>query len=145
MTTVAELLSHKGTDVLRVPASATVFECIADMVSRGAGSVLIVNPDDEVLGIFTERDYLRRIALEGRSSRSTPVAEVMTRDLVSVDPQYSVDECMAVMTKQKIRHLPVMESGRLVGIVSIGDCVRHYSKEAEARVRFLRDYIAGQY
>lgn len=145
MSTVAELLKHKGAEVLRAPATATVYECIAEMVSHGAGSIVIVNPDDEMVGIFTERDYLRRIALEGRSSKKTPVTEVMTREVVWVDPHYTVDECMAVMTKQKIRHLPVMENGHLVGVISIGDCVRHHSEEAEARVQFLSDYIAGQY
>ena len=145
MSTVAQLLKHKGAEVLRAPATATVYECIAEMVSHGAGSIVIVNPDDEMVGIFTERDYLRRIALEGRSSKKTPVTEVMTREVVWVDPHYTVDECMAVMTKQKIRHLPVMENRHLVGVISIGDCVRHHSEEAEARVQFLSDYIAGQY
>lgn len=145
MSTVAELLEHKGAEVLRVPESATVYECIAEMVGHGAGSVIVVNPDDEIMGIFTERDYLRRIALEGRSSKKTPVTEVMSPDVVCVDPHYTVDECMAVMTKQKIRHLPVMENGHLVGVISIGDCVRNYSEEAQARVQFLSNYIAGQY
>ncbi len=145
MSTVAELLEHKGAEVLRAPESATVFECIAEMVKYGAGSIIIVNPEDAVVGIFTERDYLRRIALEGRSSKNTPVSDVMTRDVVWIDPHYSVDECMAVMSKKKIRHLPVMESGHLSGVISIGDCVRHHSAEAEARVQYLSDYIAGQY
>ena len=145
MSTVAELLAHKGTEVLRAPETGTVFECISEMVKHGAGSIVIVNPDDEMVGVFTERDYLRRIALEGRSSKNTKVTDVMTRDVVWVDPHYTIDECMAVMTKQKIRHLPVMENGHLMGIVSIGDCVRHHSDEAEARVQFLSDYIAGQY
>ncbi len=145
MSTVAELVGHKGTEVLRAPEPATVFECIAETRKHGAGSIVIVNPEDEMVGIFTERDYLRRIALEGRSSRETPVTDVMTRNVVWVDPHYTVDECMAVMTKQKIRHLPVLENGKLMGIVSIGDCVRHHSEEAEARVQFLSDYIAGQY
>ncbi len=145
MSTVAELIGHKGAEVLRAPESATVFDCIAEMVKHHAGSIVVVNPDDEMVGIFTERDYLRRIALEGRSSRDTQVTEVMTRDVVWVDPHYTVDECMAVMTKQKIRHLPVLENGHLMGVVSIGDCVRYHSEEAEARVQFLSDYIAGQY
>lgn len=145
MATVAELLAHKGAEVIRAPETATVFECISEMVKHGAGSIIIVDPEDNMAGVFTERDYLRRIALEGRSSRQTPVTEVMTRDVVWVDPHYTVDECMAVMTKQKIRHLPVMDNGHLLGVISIGDCVRHHSEEAEARVQFLSDYIAGQY
>jgi CBS domain-containing protein len=137
-------LQHKGSDVLTIEPSATVYEAIAQMVDRNVGSILVME-DDEIAGIFTERDYLRRIVLEGRTSKTTRVAEVMTADVVWVDPGYTVEECMALMTDQKCRHLPVLNDGDLAGIISIGDCVKQASRTAQARAEELEKYISGTY
>jgi CBS domain-containing protein len=144
MSRVADILARKGSDVLTVDNATTVYDAISKMVEANVGSV-IVTDRDAVCGIFTERDYLRRIVLQGRTSRKTQVKEVMVERLVVVDPARDVADCMSLMTSQRIRHLPVMEGTRLVGIVSIGDVVRHLSKEREAEVRYLTDYISGKY
>ena len=144
MSRVADILASKGSDVLTVPKTNTVYDAIAKMVKANVGSV-IVTDDDGVCGIFTERDYLRRIVLEGRTSRETRVMEVMSERVVAVDPTREVADCMSMMTSQRIRHLPVMDGARLVGIVSIGDVVRTLSSEKEAEVRYLTDYISGKY
>lgn len=142
--TIADLLRQKGSDVLTIDKTATVYEAIEKMEDLHVGSVIVMD-DDEVVGIFTERDYLRRIVLQGRTSKTTPVQDVMTRELVCVDPNYSIQECMAVMTERKFRHLPVIDNGRLAGIVSIGDLVKAISDDAQARVHYLTDYITGKY
>ncbi len=143
-TTIADVLSRKGYRVLTVHSGATVYEAIEKMATESVGSVIIME-DGEVAGIFTERDYLRRIALKGRTSKTTSVGEVMSKDLVCVDPRFTVQECLAVMTEKKIRHLPVIDDGELVGIVSIGDLVKSISEEAQARVHYLTDFITGKY
>ena len=142
--TVEEILHQKGTEVLTTTPSATVFDAIALMVDHNVGSIL-VTANGEIEGIFTERDYLRRIVLEGRTSKTTRVEEVMTDDVVWVDPDYTADECMAIMTEHKCRHLPVIEDGDLTGIVSIGDCVKQVSRTARSRVEELEKYISGTY
>ncbi|MBT8401598.1 MAG: CBS domain-containing protein [Rhodothermia bacterium] len=142
--TIADLLRQKGSDVLTIEKTATVYEAIEKMEHLHVGSIMVMD-GDEVVGIFTERDYLRRIVLQGRTSKTTPVQDVMTKELVCVDPNYSIQECMAVMTERKFRHLPVIDNGRLAGIVSIGDLVKAISDDAQARVHYLTDYITGKY
>jgi len=144
MSTVADILATKGSNVLTVDRDASVLDAIRSMVEANVGSV-IVTEGDAINGIFTERDYLRRIVLEGRTSQTTPVIEVTTERLVVVDPSRSTDECMSIMTQERVRHLPVIDQGKLVGVVSIGDLVKYLSKEREAEVRYLTDYIAGKY
>jgi CBS domain-containing protein len=145
---VKDLLAHKGRDVITIRPDATVYEAIEKMVDANVGSIVVVHPSDStndaplrLAGIFTERDYLRRIALEGRTSRTTRLDEVMTGDVFVVSPLSSVTECMSLMTEAKCRHLPVVDDGRLVGIVSIGDCVREVSRAAQAEVAHLQSYI----
>jgi CBS domain-containing protein len=144
MAQVADILAGKGRSVLTIDRSATVFEAIKEMVEKNVGSI-IVTDKGAIVGVLTERDYLRRIVLEGRTSKTTQVTEVMTAKLIYVDPGRSVDECMAIMTQQRIRHLPVMEGGELVGIVSIGDLVKSLSQEREIEIQYLTDYITGKY
>ena len=142
---VADLLKHKGHgEVVSIDHTSTVYDAIATMVKNNVGSILVMD-DNKLVGIFTERDYLRRIILQGRTSKTTLIGEVMTDELVWVDPQYTVEECMAVMTKTKCRHLPVLDDEEVVGVISIGDCVKELSKEAQARVQYLTEYITGQY
>ncbi len=144
MSTVADILSAKGSSVLTIDRDATVLDAIRSMVEANVGSVVVTNRD-AICGIFTERDYLRRIVLEGRMSKNTAVIEVTTERLVVVEPTRPVDQCMSIMTQEKIRHLPVIDQGKLVGIVSIGDLVKFLSKEREAEIRYLTDYISGKY
>jgi CBS domain-containing protein len=144
MSTVSEIISGKGQKVLTIARDKSVFEAIQTMVQANVGS-LIVTDGDAICGIFTERDYLRRIVLEGRTSKDTPVIEVTTERLVVVDPARSIDECMSMMTSERIRHLPVIDDGKLVGLVSIGDLVKHLSREREAEIRYLTEYISGKY
>lgn len=143
--TVSKLLDHKGDDVVTILPSATVFQAIGRMVEHNVGSLLVTDEGGDVRGIITERDYLRRIALKGRSSESTQVADVMTTDLVHVAPDASVEECMTLMTDNKCRHLPVLRGGRLAGIISIGDCVRELLQVQEHRVEELTRYVEGRY
>jgi CBS domain-containing protein len=142
--TVEEILRQKGTEVLTTDPNSTVFDAIARMVDHNVGSILVTD-DGEIEGIFTERDYLRRIVLEGRTSKTTRVEEVMSTDVVWVDPSYTADECMALMTEHKCRHLPVLSDDTLTGIVSIGDCVKQVSRTARSRVEELQKYISGRY
>lgn len=144
MSIAADILRSKGSNVHTIDREATVFEAIGKMVAENVGS-LVVTGGDAIVGIFTERDYLRRIALQGRSSKTTKVREVTTEQLIVVDPSRPVEECMAIMTREHIRHLPVIEGGKLAGIVSIGDVVKFLSKEREAEIRYLTDYITGKY
>ena len=143
-TTVAQILKHKGDWVITIPPSATVFQAIGRMVEHNVGALVAVEHGD-VRGIITERDYLRRIALEGRSSKSTRVEEVMTADVIHVTPDTTVEECMTLMTENKCRHLPVLREGHLAGIISIGDCVRERLQVNEQHVEELTRYVAGQY
>jgi CBS domain-containing protein len=139
--TVSDVLAEKGGEVLQIEASATVYDAIKRMVDANVGA-LLVTEGGRVGGIVTERDYLRRVTLEGRTEKETLVREIMTSPLVYVTPDTSVEECMAVMTERRIRHVPVFRDGRdLVGIVSIGDLVKFRSKQQGFQIKLLTDYI----
>lgn len=140
---VSDILASKGRDVLSIDGSATVYDAIAKMVEGNVGALLVYD-GGRLEGIVTERDYLRRVTLEGRDERTTPVREIMTTEVVYVGPDASIGECMAVMTERRIRHLPVLGDDRTVeGIVSIGDVVKFHSTEQEVQIRFLTEYISG--
>ncbi|WP_114795530.1 CBS domain-containing protein [Gaiella occulta] len=143
MDTVAEILREKGGDVIRIGGGATVFEAVKAMVEANVGA-LLVTEGDTIAGIFTERDYLRRIAVEGRRSRDTLVREVMTSPVVCVKPETSVDESMAIMSDRRIRHAPVVDGGTLVGMISIGDLVKFISKRQSFQIQYLTDYIGAR-
>jgi CBS domain-containing protein len=140
---VSDILDGKGRDVLRIAAAATVYDAIVKMVEGNVGALLVYE-GDRLAGIVTERDYLRRVTLQGRDERTTPVREIMSSELVFVGPEASVEECMAVMTERRIRHLPVLtENQDVVGIVSIGDVVKFQSREQSVQIRFLTEFISG--
>jgi signal-transduction protein with cAMP-binding, CBS, and nucleotidyltransferase domain len=143
MSTVREILAKKGSEVHTIDSQSSAKEAVRQMVEANIGSV-IVTRDGAICGIFTERDYLRRIILDDRPA-DTQLAEVVTEQLVVVDPERTIDECMAIMTQERIRHLPVMRQAQLVGIVSIGDLVKHLSKEQATELRYLTDLISGRY
>ena len=140
---VSDILEGKGREVLGIAGSATVYEAVAKMVEGNVGALLVYE-GGALAGIVTERDYLRRVAILGRDERTTPVREIMTSELVYVGPDASIEECMAVMTERRIRHLPVLTDEReVVGIVSIGDLVKFQTREQSVQIRFLTEYISG--
>jgi CBS domain-containing protein len=142
--TVEDLLRKKDGSVLTVDENATVYEAIEIMEAKQVGSIIVTSAGATV-GIFTERDYLRRIVLQGRTSRTTLTSEAMTTELITVEPSSSIPDCMALMTEHHIRHLPVTREGQLVGILSIGDIVKALLVETQAKAQHLEDLISGSY
>ena len=141
MAHVSDILRNKG-EVLKIDADATVFDAIKKIVENNVGSILVTRGDD-VVGIMTERDYLRKIAIFGRTSHDTLVHEIMSSPLIYVTPETTIEESMAIMTDRRIRHLPVVEDGNVVGIVSIGDVVKFQSREQSFHIKYLTEYISG--
>jgi CBS domain-containing protein len=138
---VSDILGQKGSNVLTIEATETVFDAIRRMVDGNVGA-LLVTEDGRLTGIVTERDYMRRVALEGRTEKETLVREIMSSPLVYVTPDTTVEECMGVMTERRIRHLPVLgEHRETVGIISIGDVVKFQSDQQNVQIRLLTDYI----
>jgi CBS domain-containing protein len=144
MASISEILENKGEMVLTVDINESVLDAINLMAQVNIGAVL-VQEDDRIAGVFTERDYLQKIALKSLSSKDTRVGDVMTTPVVSADPADSVQQCMETMTTCRCRHLPVVKDGKLLGIVSIGDLVKKMLDEKEAEVRQLSQYITGTY
>jgi len=142
MNQLSEILDEKGHDALRIEAEASVFEAVKRMVEANVGS-LLVTVGGEITGIVTERDYLRHVAREGRPDKGTAIREVMSSPLIVVTAQTTVDECMALMTERRIRHVPVVDGGEVVGIVSIGDVVKFKSTKQSFEIQFLHDYIGS--
>lgn len=144
MSTIREVLQRKGGTVLTIDRRASVLEAIGTMSKANIGALVIVEGGRHV-GIFTERDYLRKIALEGRSSRDTRVEQVMSAPLITVAPAEATHRAMETMTERRCRHLVVVDADDMVGIVSLGDLVKHMLVEKEAEVQQLSSYIAGSY
>ncbi|MCC6472661.1 MAG: CBS domain-containing protein [Burkholderiales bacterium] len=144
MSTVAQILKSKPDHAIySVPPATKVFEAVKLMADKNIGAVLVME-GERILGILTERDYARKIAVEGRSSHDTPVADIMTGRLVCVLPAQTGEECMALMTENRVRHLPVLDNGKLVGIVSIGDLVKDVIAEQKFVIEQLEHYITGE-
>jgi CBS domain-containing protein len=139
---VSEILDAKGHKVLRIDADATVLEAVKQMVSANVGSLLVID-GGEIAGIVTERDFLRRVADDEGTDSEASVREIMSSPLIVVTPKTSVDECMALMTNRRIRHVPVVDAGEVTGIVSIGDVVKFKSREQSFELQFLHDYISA--
>lgn len=144
MDTVKHLLNNKGAEVWSVAPEDTVFMALEIMAEKNVGALPVME-DDHLVGIFSERDYARKVILMGRSSKSTTVKELMTTRVYHVKPQRSVQDCMKLMTSHHVRHLPVMEHGRLVGIVTIGDVVKSLISEQMRTIEDLETYISGSY
>ena len=145
MRTIKELLDGKAQrDVFTIDPEATVFEAVTHMVERNIGAVLVEH-GGVIQGIMTERDYLRFITVKGRTARDTPVADLMTRRVIFITPDATLDDAMAIMTQNRIRHIPVLTEGRLVGIVSIGDLVKQIGRNQEVKIQVLEEYIADRY
>ena len=142
MKTVRDLLKQKGRDVWSVAPHSTVYDALALMAEKNIGA-LIVRDAARPVGIFSERDYARQVILKGKTSRDTLVRDVMTSKVVFVRPEQSIEECMALMTDKRFRHLPVLEEGQLVGILSIGDVVKVLISEKDFLIEQLANYISS--
>lgn len=144
MSTIRDILDRKGNNVLTVTSQVSVLDAIKNMSEANIGAV-VIQDGEQPAGIFTERDYLQKIALKGRASDETEVSEVMSSPLITVESSEVTTAAMGVMTKRRFRHLVVMEGEKMVGIVSIGDLVKHMLQEKEAEVEQLSSYISGNY
>lgn len=142
MTIVRTLLQNKGSYVWCIDPDATVFDAIRLMAEKGIGA-LVVTDKDTVAGMLSERDYARKVLLKGRSSRDTPVRAIMSPDVVFAEPEDKIEQCMNVMTDKRVRHLPVLEDGKLVGLISIGDLVKAIISEQQETIEHLENYIRG--
>ena len=140
---LSAILEEKSGDVLQIEGDATVFDAITKMVEANVGSLLVAD-EGEIVGIVTERDYLRRVTLEGRTERETAVRDIMTAPLYVATPDTAIDECMALMTDRRIRHVPVVDEGQVVGVISIGDLVKFISRQQAFEIKYLTDYITGR-
>ena len=143
MKTVAEILKAKGSSaVFSISPSATVYEAVKLMAEKNVGALLVME-GERIVGVVTERDYARKVVLLARSSKDTPLRDVMTSAVIYVRPNQTSEECMALMTENRVRHLPVMDGDKLVGLISIGDIVKGIISEQNFIIEQLRNYIAG--
>ncbi len=144
MTTVAKLLMSKGHEIWSIPPDCSVFEALEMMAEKNIGGLLVLE-NDKPVGIFTERDYARKLILKGRFSKNTQVSDLMTKNILYVEPHNTIDDCMKLMTTKRIRHLPVLDNGRLTGILTIGDLVKQIISEQKTTIHQLENYISGGY
>jgi CBS domain-containing protein len=141
--TVASILQSKGHDVWSVSPDESVFQAISLMADKGIGALVVIAAET-LVGIISERDYARKVVLHGKSSKDTPVRDIMTSPVVSVSPDQTVDECMRLVTTRRIRHLPVVQSEKVVGVVSIGDLVQRVISTQGETIQYLQEYIVGR-
>jgi CBS domain-containing protein len=139
---INEILDHKGTTVWTVAPDTTVFEAIQMMSNKNVGA-LLVTERDKLIGIISERDYTRKVALKGKSSKELKVSEILSEQVLSVSPRHSIEECMRLMTENRVRHLPVLDGEKITGVVSIGDLVNWIISAQSTTIRQLETYISG--
>jgi len=144
MNNVAEIIKLKGNEVFTISPNITVFDALKILAEKNIGA-LVVTKNEKIVGIFSERDYARKIILKGKSSIVTTVNELMTTDVLYVSPADSIDDCIDLMSKKHIRHLPVIENEKLIAVISIGDVVKHIIKHQKFKIRELEKYIKGGY
>lgn len=144
MKTVKDILMNKSKSIYSVPPTATVFEALKLMGEKEIGAVMVID-GEEAVGIISERDYARKVILKGKTSRDTLVKEIMTSNMFTVKPENTVEECMILITGKRIRHVPVFDHGKFVGIISIGDVVKSIISQQETLIEQLSSYIAGKY
>jgi CBS domain-containing protein len=143
MTSVKQILDNKGYDFFSVNPEATVFEALEIMAEKNIGALMVIDNDGKLIGMFSERDYARKIILHGHSSKETKCVDYMTTDLHTVTPETSVLGCMAVMTEKKVRHVPILDHNKIVGIISIGDVVNTIIEDQKATIQDLEKYITA--
>jgi CBS domain-containing protein len=142
MTTLRSILEVKGNSIWSVSPDSTVYDTIKMMAEKNVGALLVLD-GDKLSGIISERDYARKVILKGKSSKETRVSEIMTSSVVTIGPEQSIEDCMALMTAKRIRHLPVLESNKLLGVISIGDVIKAIISEQEYTIKQLENYITG--
>ena len=142
--TIDAILNQKSGDIWSVAPDATVYDAVLTMANKNVGA-LVVMEGDKLVGIISERDYTRKVMLRGKRSRETQVREIMSIELTTVHPKESVDDCLRFMTEKRVRHLPVVDEGRLRGVISIGDLVKHVISVQSATLEHLERYISGGY
>lgn len=142
MKKISHILEKKGLQVYAVIASTSVFDALQVMMEKNISAILVMEKE-ELLGIFTERDYARKLVLQGKSSKETPISEIMTANLLTLSINSTIDECMEMMTDKKIRHLPVLENNFVIGMISIGDVVKFTIEDQKQTIKQLESYIAS--
>jgi len=142
--TIRDILKKKGHEVWSITPKSTVYRAIEVMADKHVGALVVID-GDKVVGIISERDYARRVILSGRSSKETRVEEIMASPVIFVEPNHAVDECMRIMTNNHIRHLPVIQQEKVIGIVSIGDLVNWIISAQDHTIRLLENYVTGKY
>jgi CBS domain-containing protein len=145
MLTVKDMLDRKGHTAWTIGPDAKVLDALELMAKKGVGALIVVDKDDEVIGMLSERDYARKIILMGRHSQETPVSDIMTKEVYGVHFETTADECMALMTDKHFRHLPVCKDGKLAGVISIGDVVKAIITDQKVTIENLENYIMGKY
>jgi CBS domain-containing protein len=143
MSFVTDVLKRKGRDVWTVSSHSTVYDALQEMADKNVGALMVVDGDN-LVGVFSERDYARKIILHGKASKDTLVKEIMSSEVFWVGPDQTIGACMQLMTDKRVRHLPVLDGGRLVGVISIGDVVKAIISEQEFAIQQLEQYIIGQ-
>jgi CBS domain-containing protein len=141
---IGSLLRQKGSQVYSVPPSTCVYDALEMMAEKEIGA-LVVMDGDRLAGLISERDYARKVILQGKSSKDTAVSDIMTSEVITVTPDDSVDECMRIMTSNRIRHLPVVQGDKVVGVISVGDLVKSIINAQADEIQHLHAYISGSY
>lgn len=144
MTTIKQLLKSKGSNVWTISPDATVFEALELLAKKNIGALVVVE-GESLAGIFSERDYARKVILHGKASKETKVGELMTPRVFFLHPNKTIEDCMVIMTMKRIRHIPILEEGRIIGMVTMGDVVKILISEKENKIRDLESYISGGY
>ena len=143
MLRVKDLLSEKGNEVWSIGRSQSVYQAIEMMSLKEVGALTVMSDSGELIGIVSERDYARKVILQGRLSKETLISAIMTSEVISTDEDASVDECMALMTHRRIRHLPIVKEGQMIGMISVGDLVKSMLLEKDQKIEQLERYVRG--
>jgi len=142
--TISAILNQKGAQVWSIPPEMMVFDAIQLMADKNVGALLVMS-DDKLLGVISERDYTRKVALKGKSSRQTPVKEILSSSVITASPAHTIEDCMRLMTENRVRHLPILDNEKVAGIVSIGDLVNWIISAQSVAIDQLENYISGRY